>query len=282
MPFPAGSEADRRLPRFYKELMLRSKRFPRNNESRRRTRRVVTNYVLELQKTPEERAQLDNEAQYRRRVISEHKARELAMKQCGLSEEELHSCTFSSIIPKTRSQSVMIYSAKDWVKSYPRLELPLGLAFCGPEGIGKSRTLRAACRYLVIKSAQPVKARYIFAPVLNEELRKDITRDPDEMSIREAILNHTDVLFLDDLFKINLEELGNWLMDFYMSLFDQIERLHKPLLWFTTNTSPDDIRAYFKDNGHGWFIDRILSQVISYEVDGPNGRTVRVVGNSGE
>jgi len=62
--------------------------------------------------------------------------------------------------------------------------------------------------------------------------------------------------------------------DFWLPLFEQIDREGRPILCWTANGSLEKIRAYFTTEDSEWLFGRLMGAVTSYEMDGANGRTI--------
>ncbi|MEN6581665.1 MAG: hypothetical protein ABFD54_04390 [Armatimonadota bacterium] len=238
-----------------------------------RAEEIVQSVETQLKLTPEERA--EQERQERERGAEERLryARKQAIAQSGLTYEMLKEYQIGRYKPQTKSQQLMVDGAKEWLLKFPNLEKPLGRAMIGPPGVGKSHTLRGAAGFLLTKKTAVYDVRCYYGLVLDAELRKDVERSENEISMSTAILN-CDVLFLDDIFKAVNEDMTRYIRDFYFTLFDQIDAKHKPILWWTANGSSEQIREYFDSLDAGWLLDRLMAAVDCCEVDGPNGRTV--------
>lgn len=245
-----------------------------------RVEEIARSIERQLAMSPEER--IEQERQDRERAAAAHHkiARKQAIALSGLTEEMIREYQIGRYKPQTKSQELMIAEAKEWLLKFPNLDRPAGRAMIGPPGVGKSHTLRGAAAFLLTKKTAVYDVRYYYSVTLNAELRKDVERSEDEIDVKTAILN-CDLLFLDDIFKAVNADTTQYISDCYRELFEQIDAMHKPILWWTSNGSLDKIKAHFESFDAGWLLDRLMAAVECCEVDGPNGRTVVYRGAAG-
>lgn len=200
--------------------------------------------------------------------------RRALMKRSGLTPRMILELEMNPFIARTESQQLVDQKANEWVADPPKITDigPRGMFIAGPEGVGKSHKLRQSARDLVMTKSPPVRALYIPGPKLNTELYNDIKRGDDETTYKQIVLEETDVIFLDDLFKALTLDCSDYIFGFYSTLLDQIDATKQPMLWAAANVPIEEIAASFRSSGGGWLVDRFIRAVEPYWMDGPNGR----------
>ena len=259
----------RRVPAFTAQLLRRQTRgIP--------VRMAIAAHARKVTMTAEER---DIEAEKRiagNRSAQSRADRERVIAASGMSLDLVKRSRVTTVEWHTPSQKLMAQAADSWVSTYPDVPAGRGLCFTGPEGVGKSVTMRRLVAKLLCREPQTVRVVYGFGPAINNRMRAEFRGDYEGLSIQSMLKDYAEVVCICDIFKALPFDMPSWQHDFWADLSDQIEREQRPRLCITANAPAESIKASYKDNNLGWLASRILNAVVCYNIgeDAPNYRQV--------
>lgn len=205
--------------------------------------RVLSNMRAAREQSPEFIAQQQTEEATRQREARIARNKAQARKNCGLAGK-MWDQTFQAYNFEHTTQFKACEMCQAFARNWPDADRR-GILLHGGPGTGKSHLLRATVIELINRE-DPPDVRFFYVPEIERtlraegKLRDELQGTGREVPNTEAIMLGCDILFLDDIAKLQPGVNQGWYLNLIGCLIDQAERTGKPTICLSANDAYGD------------------------------------------